>query len=482
MMHEILVKTTSGYICGREGFAFLGVPYGTAKRFQPAEFARWDGVKDCTCYGSQCCQPNYKGPKPADLSLEVKGSEDCLNLNIWTPDLDPNARLPVAIYVHGGGYQVGSNSHPQQAGDRFAHGDRMVFVSVNYRLGVLGGLYLKDLLGEAYAQSANNAELDLLLAIRWVRDNAAVFGGNPNNITLLGISAGAKNIGAVMTLKESEGLFRQVLLESGGMQALRTPQTASALTRRYLRCLPGIRPEELLTVPVDTLIRAQAELCDCAGSTCFFGPVFDEEYFHSDWRERWEAGEGWKGTALIGTGRNEMFRAVHNPNFVRDRKEEIENAFGDNAPTAFRTAGRLMAEGCTEEDAWLRVYSDFMYRAHGDRLAQRLVSKGCRVWQYSFEFLPAIHGMGFAFTMRQERNPMSVVSQEEMEKASRLADCMNRSARQFILTGNPQCPDFPAWQPSEQGSTVKLFYDETLEVKSANGDFLPETPEYNYGS
>ena len=89
---------------------------------------------------------------------------------------------------------------------------------------------------------------------------------------------------------------------------------------------------------MDTLICAQAELCDCAGSTCFFGPVFDEEYFHSDWRERWEAGEGWKGTALIGTGRNEMFRAVHNITFVFKSNIEHEN----NRPLIFGVMGGNM--------------------------------------------------------------------------------------------------------------------------------------------
>ncbi len=461
-----VIQTASGPVRGRDAHTFLGIPYGKASRFCPPEPVYWTGVRDCSEFGSVCAQPNFLGVKPEGVEFQCLGSEDGLNLNIWTPDANPDARLPVVVFVHGGGLQTGSNQHPDRTGEHFCGVRDLVFVSVNYRLGVLGGLYLGHLLGKEYGRSGSIACLDVLEAIRWVKANAAAFGGDPERITVMGISAGAKVIASLLTLPEANGLFRQVWLESGATQAMRSKRVAEAITQGYLAHLPGKNPRDLLTLPAEELVRAQAELCNCPYSTVFFGAVLDDGVFSSRWQERWEAGEGWKGRAVLGSGRREMYAAAHQPGFPEQAPEIFSGCFGKaGGDAALADARRLLAEHPEEEpaDIWTQVYSDYMYRAHTDRLAFRLMRQGNPVWLYSFEFWPGNHGLGMAYTMR-------------------MGTAINGSARHFAAGGTPQTPELPCWKPLTPEAPRKLYFDQQPSVHGARGDALERVPEYNYNA
>lgn len=475
MCHEIIVQTTSGLVSGVSGYRFLGIPYGTARRFQRAEPARWHGTKSCIQYAAKSAQPNFLGKKPDGLEFKLVGQEDSLNLNLWTPSLEADSKLPVVIYLHGGAFQTGSNSQPERAGDRFAGENRMVFISVSYRLGVLGGLYLADCLGSQYRDSGSNAALDILLAIRWVKANAAVFGGDPENITLLGVSAGAKCIGALMTLEESSELFSKVILESGAMQAFRTVDTAREVRRRYLSFLPGKTPFALLKLPVGELIRAQAEFCNCEGATNFFGPVLDDIVFRNDWTVRLENGLGWKGKAVIGSGRSELCRLVQKRAFRDEPETVLRNLFGANA-------GAVRERFECGEGTWEKVLSDAMYRSPSDRLAERLLAGGSSVWVYSFEFPPACHGMGFHFMMRQESSPYCKVPVNEMASAAGAAAVIKRCVCQFILNGDPDPEGTLCWEPFSDQSKDKLCFGRTISHCAFEGDSLKNMPEYTYST
>lgn len=469
---RVTVQTTSGPVTGSAGYQFLGIPYGTAKRFQTARQAAWSTPKDCTKYGNMALQPNFLGKKPPQIGLKIAGSEDCLNLNIWTPSIDAGSKLPVVIYVHGGAFQTGSNCDPERRGDRFARDTPMMFVSVNYRLGVLGGLYLADLLGEEYRDSGSNSVLDILLAVRWVKDNAAAFGGDPENITLMGISAGAKGIGALMTLEESGSLFSKVILESGAVQAFRSRDAAKELRDRYMTYLEGASLQELLSLPAEKLIEAQAKFCDRNGSVAFFGPVLDGVIFQDEWLTRWENGRVWKGKALIGSGFHEMRDLAEQPDFCENPVPVLQDLFGGNADTV-----------CKFHDSgvsWTRTLSDAMYRSASDRLAARLTANGDDVWVYSFDFPPARHGMGFHFMMRQESAPFCQVPEQELPDARRTAELMNRCARNFIACGDPDSLHDLGWQTINAGSQSKLCFGRQLTERPFHGDSLTGMPEYTY--
>ena len=473
MNQEVTVQTTSGPVIGLMGYQFLGVPYGTAKRFQTAQLASWSEPKRCTEYGSAALQPNFLGKRMTGVELHLTGSEDCLNLNIWTPSLEADRKLPVVIYVHGGAFQTGSNSNPERSGDRFAKDTPMVFVSVNYRLGVLGGLYLADLLGEEYRDSGSNSVLDVLLAIRWVKANAAAFGGDPENITLMGISAGAKSIGALMTMEESNSLFSKVVLESGAVQALRSTTAAKELRDRYMEHLKGTSPQDLPNLPVETLLEAQVEFCSRDGSTAFFGPVLDGTTFREDWLEHWEKGDTWKGSALIGSGLCEMRKLAEQPEFLKNPAPVLQDMFGGNAETLQKIYNSTGTD-------WTKLLSDAMYRSASDRLARRLAKNGNPVWVYSFDYLPAHHGMGFHFIMGQESSPFCQVSEQELPNAKKTAAVMNQCVRDFICSGTPDPSGVLGWQAIANGGGDKLSFGPKITFRPFQGDSLAEIPEYTY--
>lgn len=473
MNQTVTVQTTSGPVTGLPGYRFLGIPYGETRRFLPARPVSWTAPKDCTRYGPQALQPNFLGRNREGLPFQAVGSEDCLNLNIWTPSIRADSRLPVVIYVHGGAFQTGFNNQPERSGDRFAGESPMVFVSVNYRLGVFGGLYLADRLGEDYRDSGSNSVLDVLLAVRWVKANAPAFGGDPERITMLGISAGAKCISALMLLPESRKLFSQVVLESGATQTLRTPAAAAELRERYLSYLPKASLRQQLSLPAETLLAAQAAFCDREGSVSFFGPILDGITFPEDWLERWSAGEAWKGRAVVGNGLHELCGLAQNASFLQNTSPVLENLFGGGAGAVenFQRASGL---------AWDKVLSDGVYRSAGDALARRLAQADNPVWVYSFDFPPAIHGMGFHFIMRQENAPFCRVSREDLPSARAVAAAMNRCVRDFICRGDPDPEGKLGWRAISPYGGEKLCFGKTLGLRPFPGDSLPGMPEYTY--
>jgi len=210
-----VVTTGQGQLRGAEKngvLSFKGIPYAAApfgaNRFAaPQPAPEWEGVRDALEYGPTC----PKGPYPdfiAPLLVEPEiPGEDCLNLNVWTPALDGDPR-PVLVWIHGGGFTNGSGAVSTYDGTRFAR-DGIVFVSINYRLGADGFLLLED-------APANRGLLDQIAALRWVRENIAAFGGDPQAVTIAGESAGAMSVTTLLSMPVAEGLFQRAIAQSGG--------------------------------------------------------------------------------------------------------------------------------------------------------------------------------------------------------------------------------------------------------------------------
>ena len=224
-----IVATTHGRVLGenRNGVAvFRGIPYGAdcgkKRRFLPPLPAEnWEEIRDCTHNGHIAMQyggsisavPYWNGGHPEKFKLEeeVQG-EDCLVLNVLTPGIDAEKR-PVLVYIHGGGFLNGSGSLVLGADDLVREQD-LVLVGVNHRLTIFGYLYLGHL-DAAYASSGMAGILDLLLALEWVRDNIAAFGGDPDRVTIMGESGGAMKVSNLLDIPQARGLFRSTVIESG---------------------------------------------------------------------------------------------------------------------------------------------------------------------------------------------------------------------------------------------------------------------------
>ncbi|MGW7516197.1 carboxylesterase/lipase family protein [Streptomyces sp. NPDC054796] len=226
-----VVTTTGGRVRGRRGpqaTVFLDIPYaappaGPLRFAPPRPHAPWSGIRDATAPGPTAPQPRRDAFGALDMSPYfgpgwVQG-EDYLTVNVWTPDTGPDTRtaLPVLVFVHGGGFVAGSARAGLYDGTGFAR-DGVVLVTLNYRLGAPGFLHLPDV-------PDNRGVLDIVAALRWVRDNIAGFGGDPGRVTLAGQSAGATLVGAVLAEPEAEGLFARAAMQSGsGLGAFTTEQ------------------------------------------------------------------------------------------------------------------------------------------------------------------------------------------------------------------------------------------------------------------
>ena len=255
------------FIGTRDGIVstFRGIRYGRAERFRAA-----------------VAEPGARSPVPAvmfgpacpQLSRRQPQAEDCLHLNIWTAEPDARARRPVLVWIHGGAYAFGSAADPITDGTRLAARGDVVVVSVNHRLNLFGYLYLAGL-DPRFADSGNVGQLDLVLALRWVRANIAAFGGDPGRVTLVGHSGGGAKIATLTAMPAAQGLFAGAITMSGQQVTVTAPARATARARAVLARLGGAAPADLLTVPAQRLVDAIDTPDPFEESAIYMGPVLD---------------------------------------------------------------------------------------------------------------------------------------------------------------------------------------------------------------
>ena len=226
---SVTVQTAQGWLWGTNENGvncFLGIPYATAERFEsPVRFGAWKGLRAATVYGSSC-------PTGADNTLPVTDymtktqsyaeDENCLFLNVWTPSVDPEAKKAVLFFIHGGGFSSGSsNELTYYEGKNMAAAQDVVFVSVNHRLNVLGYTDLSAY-GEEFKYSGNAGQQDIVMALEWVQENIAAFGGDPENVTILGQSGGGSKVTCLMGTPSAVPLFSKAIICSGGGMTTQT--------------------------------------------------------------------------------------------------------------------------------------------------------------------------------------------------------------------------------------------------------------------
>jgi para-nitrobenzyl esterase len=246
--------------------AFRGIPYGenTANRrfLPPVPPQPWSDVRDALKFG-------LIAPQQAGRNENKQISEDCLSLNVYTPALRDGRKRPVMVWFHGGAYSNGTSNENLVDGVRLCRRGDVVVVGVNHRLNVFGYLYLAQIGGTEYKESGNVGMLDLVLALKWVRDNILEFGGDPNNVTIFGQSGGGAKCATLSAMPAARGLFHRIISESGQQVTGRKKEAATATARTVLKNL-RLTPErinELKTIPMEKLIKASRGL--------YFGPVTD---------------------------------------------------------------------------------------------------------------------------------------------------------------------------------------------------------------
>ncbi|MDT3397234.1 carboxylesterase family protein [Streptomyces sp. B1866] len=364
----IKAKTSDGVLRGRveDGVTvFRGVRYATGERFGPPRpVPAWTGERDATTDGPIAPQRPSRLEPVMGVPEQHEQGEDCLNLTIATPGADDRAR-PVLVWFHGGAWISGAGSWKCYGGHRLAREGDVVVVSVSYRLGVLG--YLR-----APGISPGNLGLaDQLAALRWVRDNIAAFGGDPDAVTVAGQSAGAHTVQCLLGMPEAEGLFRRAIIQSspGGI-GLGSARTAERAARRFLDRL-GTDPRTASTADI---LAAQSEVARHAAGrlqlntapqftpVAGVGPLPDEAAWAACLAQRAPAVD-----VIVGTTAREA------------------SAFYALNP-ALRRLRRIPALGPAAADAVERAVSTAAFDRPARHLATRLAKSGARVWTYRFDY------------------------------------------------------------------------------------------------
>src|ERR1700736_2143251 len=280
-----VAETTAGKIRGfrRNGiYIFKGVPYGAptagARRFMPpVKPEPWTGIRNALQYGRICpyqdsahFDTNGKNLANTDedafvlhrgAAATVQG-EDCLRLNLWTPEINGSHKRPVMVYMHGGGFSGGSGHDLlSYDGENLARNHDVVVMTHNHRLNVYGYLNLQQLGGEEFANSANVGLLDIVAVLAWVRENIATFGGDPGCVTIFGQSGGGGKVLALMAIPAAKGLFHRAIVQSGPFLKSLSPDYSGRLAELVLAevGLSKSRVRELQAIPVDRLSGAAAE-------------------------------------------------------------------------------------------------------------------------------------------------------------------------------------------------------------------------------
>ena len=458
-----VVRTRSGWVRGvaEDGVAvFRGIPYaqppvGELRWRPPVEHAVWRDTLAAVSYGSAALQPGGGG---------VSGSEDCLYLNLYTPGLGGHAR-PVVVWVHGGSMTGGSGKGMN--GHAFSDGDDIVTVTINYRLGALGFLYMGDV---GFRQSGNLGLLDVVAALKWVQENIAAFGGDPGRVTVMGESAGAKLLSAVMVAPVSKGLFQQAILESGAVQCIRDSVTAKHARELLMAQLGVDDPRGLMKFSGEELVRAQGKVCDGIGGNSFFGPVYDGVTIPEDGYAYPRRLRGVR--VIIGTNEDEGAAFIGRKDVEATGSRDVGGVgsrdvgakvfgplFRDNAGYAgayFQS--RLLVD--SPYAAMVRTLTQYMYQMHSYRLAAALSGGGVPVYVYRYAFengreLGARHGDELRYIWDAAKIKMNSPDSAQVG----LARSLHGAWAAFIKTGDPNGEGLPKWPGYSVGDPRVMVFD-----------------------
>ncbi len=482
-----IVATGSGKV---EGFQtkngvleFLGIPFaqppkGDLRFAAPVEVAPWEGVRDATKSGPAAPQP----VDASDPESHYAQDEDCLSLDIWTPGIGGQKR-PVLVFIHGGAFVYQRSGDPTYDGANISKRGDIVYASINYRLGMLGFLYLEDF-GAEYKGSGSNGIRDQVMALQWLKKNIARFGGDPDNITIMGESAGAMSVLTLIGLPQTKGLFRRAIAQSAPLGLIRTKEETAQLTSDFMEVckkrygvtdVAGLRkltPSQI----IDTQSELFASKSSVVGALC--SPVVDGTVIPKDPIAAIQDGAA-EGIALLnGTNHDEYcFWIQFDPALQSEpldaflkkfprieeklgaKKQEVLDLYNKRNPTPGPDKSSVSsAVAFATDDLFLMTHIK----------ASEAQAKHAKVWTYRFDYksraqkyLNACHGIELPFLFKSFDPDGEFVGPNP---PMALSDVMQDAWISFARTGDPNHKGLPEWPAYEPAHRATMIFDTKSKV------------------
>jgi para-nitrobenzyl esterase len=473
-------------------WSFSGIPYarapvGALRWRPPLEAEGWSDIRDASTFGPIAPQsaavPGITSP--SDPAASEPHSEDCLSLNVWTPEIpaSPTERSghgrPVMVFIHGGGFTSGSGSvFLYRGGELVRNGDAVV-VTINYRLGALGFLGHRDL-SDPDGLIGNWGLQDQLAALRWVRDNIGAFGGDPSAVTIFGESAGGFSVATLLGTPAARGLFRRAIVQSGGVH-VHSRQEAEQAAQRLASVLglASCTRDVLERIPSVELVAATEELGKRRPGPGMiplpFLPVVDGAFLPDHPQIAVTNGSAAGIDLLIGTNRDELtLFGLGNPALLAMDAEGVERWVTNAVPevsapqmiSAYRSARAARGEPVDPNAMWVAIGTDIVFRWPSLQLAAAHVARGSRAFVYLFDWespafggiLGSCHALELPFVFGAVHLPVVQVFSGAGSAVETLSTQMQQAWLSFASTGDPTHSGIDEWAPWDSAKRTTMVF------------------------
>lgn len=476
-----IVETKSGPIKGEKiggVFRFLGIPYAQPisgkNRFAPPQPVNpWTEVLETTTYKDSSPQQaaDPTGASPVSPAFEtpsyVKSGDDCLGLNIWTPE-NADGSLPVMVWLHGGGWTSGSGSCKIYEGQNLASRGDVIVVTINHRLGASGLTDFSRVLGGEFSNSSNLGVQDMIAALEWVQSNINSFGGNPDLVTIFGESGGGWKVNTLLGVPSAKGLFHRAIVESGPLTRFMEPEQADEIANGVLEAL-GVskdNPAALYDISFEDLLQAESAVLSntpmsfqAPGFPTGFWPVLDGNLIQEHVYDPTASSSSLDVPLLIGQTGTEftLFMLRDQAAYALDEaglEQRISMTFGQNNTDAILTSYQRDFPEYNPSSLWFRVFSDYaMGTLSSEIMDQRTVPGAAPVFAYRFDWMTPIadgklyspHTIEIPFAFDNVSTDAGQIMTGGGQEAVALGKTVSSAWVEFAKTGKPSAPGLPDW-------------------------------------
>jgi para-nitrobenzyl esterase len=475
-----IIQTRDGKVRGAvvDGISvFKGIAYGAStsgpNRFQPPLHPQpWTGVRDAIAVGPRAPQVGATGGSARPQPVQ---SEDCLVLNVWTPEPDKSNKRPVMVWIHGGGFQIGEGCDPNTEGVNLARSGDVVVVSMNHRLNVFGFLYLAEF-DKKFQDSGNAGMLDLIAALHWVQENIEAFGGDPTRVMIFGESGGAGKVSALTAMPAARGLFHRAVCESGAMPRNLGRDEATQIARKFLAAV-GAREDQVETLqgmPAAQLLDGYNKITKAPftrDSRMLWQPVVDGRTLFAQPYDTQAPDCSTAVPMIVGTNKTEM-SLFFRPDSVN----------GDNLNTRVAEALRLNDEKArmlvesyrsrrtsdSPYDLFVAIISDGVFRRSSIAVAETKASqRRAPVYMYLLSWetnhlgLRTPHSLDVPLIFRN-LDPAGLAGTADNRFA--MSDKMSKAWIAFAHSGSPNHDALPQWMPYTTAERATMVFDNECKV------------------